>query len=1454
MAERAIEAARASSIKKIDGIEAGLETMSTDIRMDQPATAGTGLLCLAGPETTEVVRQAAARLDIAPLIACDSVEHALTILLQRPPLQALPGGPLAIVAALGTTAESQIISLLSTNDSPLLRTARELHPRALRIVYSHTACADPISAAMCKEVGADAVINSSDALSKLLLHASMVSSTPALPTSSEPSGSGVAKAGGKNTARKKSVRTAQLFNPRPPSPNYLLLIGAAIEGDVAKVRELLEDGADKDGINENHTTALMRAARAGHIAVVKLLVEHGATLDHTSLAGTTALIEAAVAGHAAAVQVLLDSGADWRLKDAGGCTALDWAHKKGNTAVVAVLSKFSTDKPTDASRRRHHTVPPDGNPAPSDGPGNNAKPWLPPNTTRETRTELSPTKYLKAAVEAPPELLLQPEPAGAPQAEQGNFGLLEELRGFGGAAKLNPQTTTVKHQPSSVPAPGGPDRDPGELLPSAAAAAARMARWTDRSMGAAAAATQPNLEIIVGNTCVPKNKIGAGASKQTYSWCVYVRAVDHRTEFRQVRFMLHEDTFENPERVVDTPPFEVKSSGWGEFEVIILIKMINGKQATIKHLLELTDPETAWQITLSPDGSVGPKRQLEPEHRRVKLRQTDPRLSRKKVLTKKEPRLSRKAAVEAAAEAGRLRQESMKPEPVQADITPSDMEDGNGEVGNGTASANRPLQKAAAEAAAEVGRLWSMGAEPGSILSDMEDGNGEVSAGPMVSTGEAHGIGPLVAGFEALQESGTPVDHGSAVSRGLAFVRQSKRAAWFSNCSSPGCNCSTQWLHARDEHAAHFEFSSHILRPGDLDMLGESFPSMFPQETAQEIEAAFQAWSKDPVGVQPILELKGGSSIDFRSMVLTGRPQWQPQNPPTGAPNRVGAKSKSLMSMSKPERLAGTGGEFTGAPEQWHHGHHTAVVLRAATTSIRNPQPAETMIGSQVSADSALPARVSTAVLCHGLSSTMAEQHVDSSGLPQWYWASDLVSTSNSGIEKSRSRSSHLQFQVEDGSRSLKFKWVQFDPKVQHRLERAYKFSVSRGERICVRLDDQRFVDVAMLLVRECANPDRRRQVMRVISWCDPDSGWKGVAVRPPFDAANASTAATTDATRGVLQCLSTEATISNEIRIPKLIQALGQATEDFYLNLLTTGQKKMSHSKLVLLGPGRVGKTSLLRALSHQEFDPEEPSTRGAVSCQVSMHSWVRGAHENTSDGLTELQTAIADEICNRARGVAMRSNGHRVTLHVHPVEQSETALRDPAERCSCCGDHRCTWSCILGCDFSICQACFSKHAAKDIDSSADSSAAFSSKGDLLTMAADEPVALTIETPAAPSRSDAGEAKESKAPINPEQPSVDTERAHASHRHAQQADLDPLNSVSVETELADSDVGHNMRTDAFDDAQLQARIQQKMTLADAGGDDVDEKGRITVYDFAGQQMYYLMHHIMMTSSLTQYM
>ena len=94
-----------------------------------------------------------------------------------------------------------------------------------------------------------------------------------------------------------------------------------------------------------------------------------------------------------------------------------------------------------------------------------------------------------------------------------------------------------------------------------------------------------------------------------------------------------------------------------------------------------------------------------------------------------------------------------------------------------------------------------------------------------------------------------------------------------------------------------------------------------------------------------------------------------------------------------------------------------------------------------------------------------------------------------------------------------------------------------------------------------------------------------------------------------------------------------------------------------------------------------------------------------------------------------------------------------------------------INGCDFSICHACFSKHAAKDIDSSADSSAASSSKGDLLTMAVDEPVALTIETPAAPSRSDAGEAKESKAPSNPEQPSVDTERPlDASHRHAQQS------------------------------------------------------------------------------------
>ena len=57
-----------------------------------------------------------------------------------------------------------------------------------------------------------------------------------------------------------------------------------------------------------------------------------------------------------------------------------------------------------------------------------------------------------------------------------------------------------------------------------------------------------------------------------------------------------------------------------------------------------------------------------------------------------------------------------------------------------------------------------------------------------------------------------------------------------------------------------------------------------------------------------------------------------------------------------------------------------------------------------------------------------------------------------------------------------------------------------------------------------------------------------------------------------------------------------------FYQELLQHGQQPLLRSKLLLVGPGRAGKTSLLRRLTRQAFIEGQASTSGI---DVDVHLW---------------------------------------------------------------------------------------------------------------------------------------------------------------------------------------------------------------------------------------------------------
>lgn len=116
------------------------------------------------------------------------------------------------------------------------------------------------------------------------------------------------------------------------------LVAAAKHGDIAKVRALLDNGAD---VNSRTTlfddTSLILAAQYGHTAVTHLLLDRGADVNAKGKGGQTALMAAARYGHTATVKILLQRGADVNTRSKDGATALSLARHERHTEIVRLL-------------------------------------------------------------------------------------------------------------------------------------------------------------------------------------------------------------------------------------------------------------------------------------------------------------------------------------------------------------------------------------------------------------------------------------------------------------------------------------------------------------------------------------------------------------------------------------------------------------------------------------------------------------------------------------------------------------------------------------------------------------------------------------------------------------------------------------------------------------------------------------------------------------------------------------------------------------------------------------------------------------------------------------------------------------------------------------------------------------------------------------------------------------
>ncbi|XP_049797165.1 ankyrin repeat, PH and SEC7 domain containing protein secG-like isoform X2 [Schistocerca nitens] len=142
-----------------------------------------------------------------------------------------------------------------------------------------------------------------------------------------------------------------------------MLIVAAKEGSVSKVRTLLAVGADVEAKDDYKWTPLHWAAIMGHVEVARCLLEDGADVNARDDWQNTPLHQAAWNDNAAVVRLLAASSADPNARDSSGNTPLHDAARRGHADAATALLEAGADRevrnddadtPLDLAERKNH--------------------------------------------------------------------------------------------------------------------------------------------------------------------------------------------------------------------------------------------------------------------------------------------------------------------------------------------------------------------------------------------------------------------------------------------------------------------------------------------------------------------------------------------------------------------------------------------------------------------------------------------------------------------------------------------------------------------------------------------------------------------------------------------------------------------------------------------------------------------------------------------------------------------------------------------------------------------------------------------------------------------------------------------------------------------------------------------------------------------------------------------
>nr|XP_019962681.1 PREDICTED: ankyrin repeat domain-containing protein 39 [Paralichthys olivaceus] len=112
---------------------------------------------------------------------------------------------------------------------------------------------------------------------------------------------------------------------------------AAMDGDLERVKSLIQKGTDINLRDSSGYTALHYASRSGHFAVCKFLLENGACASPQTPGGATPLHRSAYCGHLDVVRLLLHHRSNPTLCDDDGASPLHKAAEQGHEEVCRLL-------------------------------------------------------------------------------------------------------------------------------------------------------------------------------------------------------------------------------------------------------------------------------------------------------------------------------------------------------------------------------------------------------------------------------------------------------------------------------------------------------------------------------------------------------------------------------------------------------------------------------------------------------------------------------------------------------------------------------------------------------------------------------------------------------------------------------------------------------------------------------------------------------------------------------------------------------------------------------------------------------------------------------------------------------------------------------------------------------------------------------------------------------------